>query len=120
VIDHMARIPDAASLAAMRWCSQVLGRLVGGSTGTAVWGALALAGRMRREGRSGSIVTLICDGGERYRNTYYDDAWLRGAGFDLAPYLSALEAFLHDDLAVLPVLAEADRGASVSSDGHAT
>jgi cysteine synthase A len=107
VVDHMARVPDAASLAAMRWCSDALGRLVGGSTGTAVWGALALAGQMRRADRRGSIVTLICDGGERYRKTYYDDDWLVAAGLDLAPYHATLEAFLAGRTDELPVLEQA-------------
>src|SRR5690625_3341400 len=42
VIDEMFRVPDAASIAAMRWTSQRLGRLVGGSTGTNMWAALML------------------------------------------------------------------------------
>ena len=29
---------------------------------------------------SGSVVTLLCDGGERYAHTYYDDAWVREQG----------------------------------------
>jgi cysteine synthase A len=117
VVDHMARIPDAASLAAMRWCSQALGRLVGGSTGTAVWGALALAGQMRQVGRAGSIVTLICDGGERYRNTYYDDGWLAEVGLDLTPHTTTLEAFLDGRLDTLPVLEQAHRDESASAGG---
>jgi cysteine synthase len=117
VVDHMARIPDAASLAAMRWCSQALGRLVGGSTGTAVWGALTLAGQMRHEGRAGSIVTLICDGGERYRNTYYDDGWLAEVGLDLTPHRTTLEAFLEGELDALPVLEQAHRHESASAAG---
>ena len=39
VVDAMIRVPDAASVAAMRWTSRLLGRSVGGSTGTAMWGA---------------------------------------------------------------------------------
>jgi cysteine synthase A len=109
VIDHMARVPDAASLAAMRWCSDAINRLVGGSTGTAVWGALVLAGQMRREGEEGSVVTLICDGGERYRATYYDDAWLAGSGLDLTPYRAALDAFVAGRVDELPVLEQAHR-----------
>ncbi len=109
----MARIPDAASLAAMRWCSDTLGRLVGGSTGTAIWGALALAGQMHREGRPGSIVTLICDGGERYLKTYYNDAWLADAGMDLTPHRAALEDFLAGRVADLPVLEQAHRDDSM-------
>ena len=28
---------------------------------------------------------MICDGGERYLGTYYDDRWLAANGFDIAP-----------------------------------
>jgi cysteine synthase A len=49
---------------------------------------------MRDAGRTGSVVTLVCDGGERYGNTYYDDAWLSAQGLDVAPYLATLDAFL--------------------------
>ena len=63
VVDAMVSVPDAASVAAMRWCSRVTGRLVGGSTGTALWGALRLVAAMRAAGTAGSVVTLLCDGG---------------------------------------------------------
>ena len=26
--------------------------------------------------KDGSIVSLLCDGGDRYLHTYYDDAWV--------------------------------------------
>jgi cysteine synthase len=45
-----------------------LGRRVGGSTGTNFVGMLYLAGRMKA-GQSGAMVGLLCDSGERYRNT---------------------------------------------------
>jgi cysteine synthase len=93
IVDAMISVPDAASIAAARWCSELTGRLVGGSTGTSLWGALKLVGEMRAEGRSGSVVTLLCDGGERYAHTYYDDAWLRGQGIAIAPYVETLERF---------------------------
>ncbi|MEU0089687.1 PLP-dependent cysteine synthase family protein [Kribbella sp. NPDC006257] len=93
VVDRMIAVPDAASIAAMRFCSKVLGRLVGGSTGTNLWGSLRLAAEMRRTGVRGSIVTLLCDGGERYSETYYDDEWLKRNGIDLAPYAETLEGF---------------------------
>jgi cysteine synthase A len=38
-------------------------------------------------------VTLLCDGGERYTHTYYDDSWLQAQSIDIAPYLSTLEEF---------------------------
>ena len=93
IVDSMCSVPDAASVAAARWCSTVTGRLVGGSTGTAMWGALRLVAQMRSEGESGSVVTLLCDGGERYTHTYYDDTWLAAQGIDIAPYLRTLEKF---------------------------
>jgi len=93
IVDAMVSVPDAASIAAMRWCSSVTGRLVGGSTGTAMWGALRLVASMRDEGVAGSVVTLLCDGGERYTSTYYDDAWLATQGIDITPYAACLSQF---------------------------
>ncbi|PRZ42977.1 cysteine synthase A [Antricoccus suffuscus] len=93
VIDDMQRVPDAASIAAMRWCSKVTGRHVGGSTGTNLWGALTVIDRMRSAGETGSVVTLLCDGGERYRSSYYDDEWLAARGIDITPHMKTLEDF---------------------------
>jgi cysteine synthase len=42
----------------------------------------------------GSIVTLICDGGERYRHSYYDDGWVAAQEMNLAPYTAAIERLL--------------------------
>ncbi|MGH3392392.1 MAG: PLP-dependent cysteine synthase family protein [Actinomadura sp.] len=94
VIDRMIRVPDAASIAAMRWTSEVTGRSVGGSTGTNMWGVVRLIAEMRTRGERGSLVTLICDGGERYTHTYRSDTWLAESDIDIAPYLEILGAFL--------------------------
>ena len=93
VLDAMVSVPDAASIAAMRWTSAMLGRAVGASTGTAMWAALGLVSQMRERGEQGSVVTLLCDGGERYAHTYYDDAWLAEHDIDPAPYATALDSF---------------------------
>ena len=93
VVDAMVSVPDAASIAAARWCTTLTGLSVGGSTGTALWGSLRQIAAMRTSGETGSVVTLLCDGGERYANTYYDDAWLAAQGIDLAPYDATLEKF---------------------------
>ena len=37
---------------------------------------------------------MLCDGGERYLDTYYDDGWLARNGFDLRPYAATLDADL--------------------------
>ena len=93
VVDDMIAVPDAASIAAARWCTAMTGRSVGGSTGTALWGALQKVAELRAAGRRGSVVTLICDGGERYADTYYSDAWVTSQGLDLAPHLATLDHF---------------------------
>jgi cysteine synthase A len=84
VLDAMVKVPDLWSLAAMHALSLRLGRPVGGSTGTNLIAALACAQAMAAQGVSGSVVTLLCDGGERYRQTYYDEDWLRGEGLACA------------------------------------
>lgn len=92
VIDRMMQVPDAASLATMQWLEGVLGRRCGASTGTNVWAALHLMAEMREAGREGSVATLICDGGERYLDTYYNPDWLAAQGLDLAPHREQVEA----------------------------
>ncbi|WP_245437724.1 PLP-dependent cysteine synthase family protein [Mesorhizobium sp. WSM4305] len=94
VIDHMLQVPDAVSLAAMRVLSRRLGRRVGGSTGTNFIAMCFQAARMIEHGKTGSLVTLICDSGDRYANTYYSDEWLAANGLDPSPFEPAIEAFL--------------------------
>ncbi len=94
VVDRMLCVPDAGSLAAMRAASAVLGRRVGGSTGTNLWGAFTLIAEMRAAGEPGSVVTLLCDSGERYAHTYFADDWVARQGLDLAPHLAAIGDFM--------------------------
>lgn len=94
VIDQMIKIPDAASLAAARVLSRQLGRKVGGSTGTNFFGLCLTASQMRRAGKQGSLVSLLCDSGDRYANTYYNDSWIAAQGLNLADYEHTLDAFL--------------------------
>jgi cysteine synthase A len=94
VVDRMMQVPDAASLAAMRAGSAVLGRRLGGSTGTNLCGAFRLIAEMRAAGRTGSVVTLICDGGERYADTYYSDDWVAAQGLEIAPHAGVIRRFL--------------------------
>ncbi|WP_338886409.1 PLP-dependent cysteine synthase family protein [Rhodococcus sovatensis] len=93
VIDRMIAVPDAASVAAARHASDVLGRRVGGSTGTNIWGAFGLIAEMIAAGQSGSVVTLLCDGGERYAGTYFNDEWVADQGMDLVGPAEKLREF---------------------------
>ncbi len=96
VIDEMLVVPDGATVAAMRVVERLTGRRVGASTGTNIVGALELASRMRAAGQTGSIVTLICDDGQRYTDTYWNDEWVRSRGWDFTPYLTHLESLTRD------------------------
>ena len=97
VIDRMIPVEDAASIGAMRALSDRLGRRVGGSTGTNLVACAALIEEMAAAGASGSIVTLLCDGGDRYGTTYYDDTWLDGSGLDWQPEAARIGELLGPD-----------------------
>lgn len=94
VIDRMIQVPDAASFAAIHVLETVLGRRFGGSTGTNMVATLQIAASMAREGRTGSIVTLACDPGDRYGDTYFNDQWLRDNGHDIEPFRKKMLEFI--------------------------
>ena len=102
-VDAMAKVPDALSLAAMRHVSTVLGRRVGGSTGTNFVGVLQAAAWMRAAGQGGSIVTILCDAGERYAHSYYDPAWYVARGIEVEAADAAIAAAVAGE--PLPALA---------------
>ena len=83
VVDRMMLVPDAASVAAMRFLAARTGLRAGASTGTNLYGALRLACELKERSEGGSIVSLLCDGAERYAGTYRDDAWVTARGWDL-------------------------------------
>lgn len=93
VVDRMVAVPDAASIAAARHVSAVLGRRVGPSTGTNLWGAFGLLAEMVAEGRGGSVVTLLADSGDRYQDTFFDDEWVRAQGLDTSGPAAELVEF---------------------------
>ena len=93
VVDEMIKVPDAASYAAMLFLHKLMLKRGGPSTGTNLWGACELIAEMAAAGEGGSVVTLICDSGERYTQTYYSDVWLAQRKIDLRAYRRQLQAF---------------------------
>ncbi len=91
VISEMRKIPDAASVATVHWLEKIIGRKAGASTGTNLYGVLQLATEMKQRGETGSIVTLLCDSGERYLETYYNDEWIAANIGDISAYLAQLQ-----------------------------
>lgn len=114
-VDAMAKVPDALSLAAMRQVSARLGRRVGGSTGTNFVGVLRAAWAMRAAGEGGSIVTILCDGGERYSHSYYNPEWYERHGIDTREADATLARALDGEAIEVPVVhAEGGRNDAMS------
>ena len=90
----MVKVPDVWSVAAMHELSARLGRRVGASTGTNLIAALACMADMRERGAAGSVVTLLCDSGQRYARSYYSEDWLKKSGLSCHGQRAAVAASL--------------------------
>ena len=94
LVDRMEEVADCDSLAAMRSLSALLGRRVGPSTGTNYVAMLRLASEMRQRGEQGSILSLLCDAGERYLPTYHDAGWVQAQFGDCTAAQQRIQASL--------------------------
>ena len=91
LVHRMMEIPNQDSVAAMRVLSSVLGRRVGPSTGTNFSGMVQIAQEMRAAGQTGSVLSLLCDSGERYLPSYHNEAWVTLAFGDCGAARQRLE-----------------------------
>jgi len=94
VIDRMIAVKDQDSVASMQILSDILGRKVGPSTGTNFVAMLNLANELKKNGLEGSILSLLCDSGERYHNTFYDSNWISNNIGDIKASLKRLEKLI--------------------------
>ena len=94
VVDAVAEVDDAASIAAALLLEEQLGTRYGGSSGTNFVACLQLATAMRARGERGSLVTLLCDRGKRYQQTLFDPTWRNARGLDITPWQTALQTAL--------------------------
>ncbi|AEV85655.1 cystathionine beta-synthase [Actinoplanes sp. SE50] len=78
VVHRIERISDRESIETTRRLAREEGILAGASTGTAVAAALRVA---RDLGPDDLVVVLAPDSGRAYLSKYFDDGWLRRAGF---------------------------------------
>jgi cysteine synthase A len=72
-IDDAVRVDDQTMVAMAHWLLREEGLFVGGSAALNVAGAARYAATLPAGSR---VVTVLCDGGDRYRSRIYDAAWL--------------------------------------------
>jgi 2,3-diaminopropionate biosynthesis protein SbnA len=87
VIDDAYWCGDAEAFSTCRLLASKEGMLLGGSSGAAVFIALRVAQQL---GAGHHVVAVAPDGGDRYLDTIYDDAWIQANEVDLAPTVEAL------------------------------
>jgi cysteine synthase len=76
VIDDVLSISDAESVAGMCVLSASIGRKVGPSSGTNFHAMVQLAEQMLQSGAQGSLVSILCDSGDRYLRSYHNEEWI--------------------------------------------
>jgi cysteine synthase A len=76
-VDDAVRIHDQDALATIYNLLWQEGLFLGGSVGINVAAAVETA---RRLGPGHTIVTVLCDSGDRYRSRLYDAQWLSSKG----------------------------------------
>ena len=84
-VDDAVRVDDRAMIAMAHWLLHEEGLFVGGSAALNVVGAARYAATLPADSR---VVTVLCDGGDRYRSRIYDAEWL--AENDLVPQANDL------------------------------
>ncbi len=83
-VDLAFQIPDDEMLHAAFALLRDEGLCVGGSTGVNVAGAIRLA---REMGPGHTIVTILCDGGQRYQSKMFNAEFLRSKGLPAPDWL---------------------------------
>ncbi|MCR5875722.1 cysteine synthase A [Phenylobacterium sp. J426] len=83
-IDRAYRISDEEMLLAIYDLMEFEGLVMGGSTGINVAGAIRMAKDL---GPGHTIVTVLCDHGQRYQSKIFNPAFLREKGLPCPPWL---------------------------------
>ena len=83
-VDDAYQVPDEEMVAAVFDLLRDEGLCLGGSTGINVAGAIRLA---RDLGPGKTIVTVLCDGGQRYATRLFNPAFLRSKGLPVPEWL---------------------------------
>ncbi|GAA4547775.1 PLP-dependent cysteine synthase family protein [Amycolatopsis samaneae] len=91
LIDEGIKVSDAEAFETCRYLARNFGVLIGGSAGGVVYKALE---RAQSVGPETTIVVLVCDGGERYLDTVFNDEWMAENGLSDARVVDRLASML--------------------------
>ncbi|WP_084522963.1 PLP-dependent cysteine synthase family protein [Nocardia inohanensis] len=73
LLEQGLKVSDVEAFAAARVVAAKLGLMIGGSAGGSVFAALE---RMDEFPPGSNVITVVCDGGEKYLDTVFDDDWM--------------------------------------------
>ncbi|RQS60722.1 cysteine synthase family protein [Burkholderia sp. Bp8963] len=73
LLDEGVKVTDAAAFNTARYLARKKSLLVGGSAGGVIWHALKMFDALPPDS---TLVVLVCDGGEKYLDTVFNDEWM--------------------------------------------
>ena len=84
IVDKAYQITDKEALEVIFELNQLEGICLGGSSGINISGAIQMA---REMGPGHTIVTILCDYGQRYQSKVYNPEFLREKGLPVPPWI---------------------------------
>lgn len=84
IVDRAYRISDKEALEIVFSLTQLEGLCLGGSSGINIAGAIHMA---RDMGPGHTIVTILCDYGQRYQSKVYNPVFLKEKGLPVPPWI---------------------------------
>ncbi len=102
VVDRYVRVSDRDSFLTARAITRQEGILVGGSSGTAVFAALAVAREL--DDPEATIVVLLPDSGRQYMSKLYSETWMLQHGMLERPEVVRVEEVLSAKSREIPPL----------------
>lgn len=101
LLDEGVKVCDVHAFATARVIARREALMLGGSVGGAIYAALQ---RLSSIPAGSTVVTIVCDGGEKYLDTIFDDEWMRAKNV-FAPDAEAAVHQLLDDYGSAPARA---------------
>lgn len=84
IVDKAYQVSDKEALEVIFELNQLEGICLGGSSGINIAGAIRMA---REMGPGHTIVTILCDYGQRYQSKVYNPGFLREKGLPVPPWI---------------------------------